>query len=143
MRVLLAPLLALGLAGCVAQASQQTQDPELWGRVDCQRGAGNPVLEQEFEQAKAICGGRAQAAGISASASMPAYGRGIGGAIADGIAQGITSAQVSNATAMSCMAELGYIKRPQSAHVAACTAIQEQQRQVAEAEAAKSKHAKR
>jgi hypothetical protein len=125
---------ALLLGGCAAQA-HVVEDPEIWGRVDCVRAQENPMAEQEFEQAKAICTGRAQAAGIASTAGMP-VGRGIGGAIGSGIAAGITSAAVSSATATSCMGEVGYVKRPQSHHEAACSAVYAHRDQIAAAAAA-------
>jgi hypothetical protein len=121
---------AFFLAGCAAQANTAPEDPVVWGRVDCVRAQENPMAEQEFEQAKAICVNRAQAAGIASTAGMP-VGRGIGGAIASGISAGITQSQVSTATASSCMAEVGYIQRPQSAHQDACSAVYAQRERLA------------
>lgn len=135
--------LCVTVGGCAAQANTAAEDPEVWGRVDCVRAEGNPIATQQFEQARAICLGRSQAAGIQTSAGMPSGGRTIGDAIGNGIVAGITAAQVSNATAMSCMGENGYIKRPRSQHIAACEAIQAQQEKMAAAAAAEAAAATR
>ena len=78
----------------------------VWGRFDCKRLADFPEVQVEFEQANMICSGKAQAAAISGTASMPT-GYGLSGAIVSGISQGITGAQISQATGKSCMAERG------------------------------------
>jgi hypothetical protein len=96
---------ALCLTGC--QTTGDPEDPIVWGRFDCKRHSQFPELAVEWEQAKLICGGRAQAAAVAGTAAMPG-GYGMSGAIAAGINQGIAGAQISQATATSCMAERGY-----------------------------------
>lgn len=97
----------------------------MWFRFDCRTNhAENPDIAAEFEQAKAICAPRAQAAGTAASAAVP-MGYGMAGAISSGIQAGITQAQVSTATAQSCMAERGYTQRTQSEDEALCAATRE------------------
>lgn len=132
--VLMAPFGAiLLLAGCATNNTAAVEDPVGWGRVDCQRGDGNPVLEGQFEQAKAICLGRAQAAGLAGTAGMPAGGRNLGDAIGNGIVAGVTQARISDATASSCMAEQGYLMKTRSAFEASCQPIWDQQLQAAKA----------
>jgi hypothetical protein len=126
--------LCAALGGCAAQANNAAvEDPQGWARVDCQRGLGNPVLEAQLEQAKAICTGRAQAAGLAGTAGMPTGGRNLGDAIGNGIVAGVTQAQITNATASSCMAEQGYLLRTRSSFEAVCTPVWEQQRLAEEA----------
>src|SRR5687767_14385789 len=117
-------LLAASLAGC-ATAKQPPEGPKIFGRVDCQRNRGNPVLEREFEQAKAICIPRAEAAATAGTAAMP-MGSGIGGAIVSGIEQGVKGREIANATALSCMAERGYLLKTMAEHDAICVAIEAQ-----------------
>jgi hypothetical protein len=119
-RVALLAALAV-LSGC-AHSQQENPDPELWGRVDCQRFADNPALEVEFDLAKTVCGHRAEAAALAGTSGMP-MGHGIAGAIAAGIAQGITAAQIKTATVQSCMAERGYLLKRRSEHLAICARI--------------------
>jgi len=129
----------ISLAGCMAQANTgQVEDPQVWGRVDCRRQEGNPEVQMLAEQAKAICSSRAQAAAISGTTAIP-VGHGLGGAIASGIERGQAQSEISNATAMSCMAEQGYLLRTKSAHIAACDAIQAQKDRQASSAAAKDK----
>jgi hypothetical protein len=86
-------LVALGLMGCAARVNEPAiEDKPIWGRIDCQRGEGNPALQQEFEQAKLTCIAR----GESASA--------VDGAAGDN----------------RCMNEQGYILRTKNEHIAAC-----------------------
>lgn len=108
---------ALLLGGC---AAEPPPDPEVWGRVDCQRTADSPILQQEFEQARTICNAGAQAAGLSGTAGMPGYG------LAGAISQGITAGQISRNTGIACMGDRGWLLRPRSAHLAACEAIEAQ-----------------
>lgn len=109
---------ALLLCGCAT--APPPEDPEVWGRVDCQRAEGNPMLTQEFEQARTICKAGADAAGLSGSAGY--YGGGLAGAVG----QGIRAGQISQATGIACMGERGWLLRPRSAHLAACEAIEAQ-----------------
>lgn len=127
------------LGGCVAQAETAVDDPVVWGRVDCVRAQDDPMAGNMFEQAKAICTNRAQAAGLVTAASMPSGGRTLGDALANGIIAGATSASVSNATANSCMAENGYIQRPRSGHEEACAPIYAQRDRVVADAAAQRK----
>jgi hypothetical protein len=135
MRILCIAALCAGLGGCVTQAETVPDDPMIFGRADCQRAEGNPVIQQDAEQVKQICLGRAQAAAVAGTANMPA-GYGLGGAIAAGIAQGAAANQITSATVNSCMAEHGWLFKRKSEHIAMCDAIREQQR-VAALEAAK------
>ena len=109
---------ALMLTGC--QTVSAPEDPTLWGRFDCMRMADGPEIQAEFEQAKLICSGRSEAAAIAGTAAMPNRGRGLSGAIVSGIEQGITGAQISVATAKSCMAERGLFLAKKSEHLARC-----------------------
>jgi hypothetical protein len=91
------PLLLLAVAlmlGSCAVNSPIADDPPIWGRIDCQRGEGNPAVQAEFDEAKALCLSR----GESAAAVAGAAG--------------------NNA----CMSEQGYILRTRSEHKAACEA---------------------
>ncbi|HVL73315.1 MAG TPA: lipoprotein [Beijerinckiaceae bacterium] len=126
-RVLVAAGIAVALAGCTA--AQSEGERPLFGRVDCRSIAGNAALEQEFEQAKAICLPRAEAAAVAATANMP-RGYGLAGAIVAGIEQGMTRNQIGTSTAVSCMAEQGYLFRTPSAHEQACAAIAAERRAV-------------
>jgi hypothetical protein len=93
------PLLvtALTLGSCVANIGSPVVDNSpIWGRIDCQRGEGNPALLAEFDQAKSVCLSR----GESAAAVAGAVG--------------------NNA----CMSEQGYILRTRSEHKAVCDAAQ-------------------
>jgi hypothetical protein len=121
------------LGGCVAQA-ETVEDPLLWGRVDCQRLAENPALQQDFDQAKTICLSRAQAASVAGTANMPG-GYGIGSAMVAGMNKGIASNQIATATVNGCMGEMGYLFKTRSEHLAICEAITEQRQRVAAATA--------
>lgn len=111
---------SLILAGC--QTTAQQENPPIWGRIDCQRAVENPQLTVLFEQAKLVCQNRADAAGTAGTAGMPT-GRGIGGAIASGIAAGITHAQISVSTAKSCMAEYGFMLASRQEHEMRCVSV--------------------
>lgn len=116
--VIAGTIAALALAGC--QTTQEAQDdPLMFGRVDCRGPVGRPEVSRHFEQAKAICMNRADAAATAGTANMP-MGYGYGGAIAAGINQGITAASIRNSTAVSCMAEQGYLLKRRSEFVAMC-----------------------
>jgi hypothetical protein len=87
---------ALMLGSCVASLNPPVaEDSPIWGRIDCQRGEGNPAIQAEFDEAKALCLSR----GESAAA--------------------VTGAAGNNA----CMSEQGYILRTRSEHNAACEAV--------------------
>lgn len=111
------------LFGCVSAQQRQLdiEDPVGWGRFDCERVADRPELHQVAEQAKAICGPRAEAAAIAGTAAMPS-GYGLGGAIAAGVNQGMTARQINDATLRSCMAEQGYVLSRKSEFDARCPA---------------------
>lgn len=115
---------AVMLGGCVQQ-QQPVEEQPIFGRADCQRMADNLALQQEFELARQVCVPRAEAAAIAGTTAMP-VGRGLGGAIVSGIERGMTQNQIAMATAISCMAERGYIRRTRAEHEAACAAIAEQ-----------------
>jgi hypothetical protein len=132
MRILGIVAICAALGGCVAQAETVPEDPPVWGRVDCQRLADNPTLQLEFEQAKTICLSRAQAASVAGTASMP-EGHGLGGAVVAGINQGAAANQISTATAVGCMGEMGYLRKTKSEHLAICEAIKEQRERIAAA----------
>ena len=106
------------LAGCNS-APQDPNQREMFGRVDCQIISGNKKLELEYEHAKAICLPRAEAAALTASASIP-VGQGLGGSLASGIERGTTQREVGVATAKSCMAERGYFFKKGIEHDIAC-----------------------
>jgi hypothetical protein len=123
--------LCAALGGCVANASQTPpEEPLVWGRVDCVRLADNPMAQQEFEQAKAICLSRGQAAAVAGTAGMPG-GRGLGGAIIAGANQGAAANQIGTATISSCMGEQGYLFKTKTDHLAMCEAIREQKERIA------------
>jgi hypothetical protein len=86
---------ALILGGCVANLSSSVvDDSPIWGRIDCQRGEGNPALLAEFDQAKTVC-----------------------------LSRGESSAAVAGAAGNNpCMSEQGYILRTRSEHKAVCEA---------------------
>jgi len=109
------------MMGCQTNP-QQTEDPPIWGRFDCQRQADNPALMSEFEQARIICTGRAEAQARAAAASV-APGYGMGGAIAAGFERSVVAQQVGVPAVMSCMAERGYTRAPRAAHEARCAAV--------------------
>ncbi len=117
-KVCVAFLLFAVLSGCQT-TEQQAEDPLQWGRFDCKRLADGPQIAVEFDQAKAVCLNRAQAAGIAGTAAMPT-GYGLGGAMVSGINRGITSSQIQDATIKSCMAERGYLLAKMSEHEARC-----------------------
>lgn len=115
-------IMALITGGC---AQEPPPPPQVWGRVDCQRASGNPELQLEFERSRTVCLGRAEAAAVAGTSGIqPGYG--IGGAIASGIARGVAQDQIQTATALSCMAEHGYLMRTQAEHDANCAAINAQ-----------------
>lgn len=112
------------LGGCMAQANTTAEDAPVWGRMDCQRAAGNAAVQAEADHARQICTSRAEAVAVAGTANMPG-GRGIGGAMV----AGMTSGQIRVATAASCMGELGYILKTRTEHIAMCESIADQQRQ--------------
>lgn len=97
-RAFLLSVSALALAACSQTQATQAQ----WTRID-----GSIGKASEFEQAKIICGNRADAAAEAATASR-SIGYGTADAIASGIASGIAQANVKKSTILSCMAERGY-----------------------------------
>lgn len=91
----------LTMAGCAAVPDKN--DPMIWSRLDCQSMREKPELKPAFEQAKLVCGNRAQASGLAGSApymARPDLASTVGGVIAQ--------SQISEATVKSCMAEYGY-----------------------------------
>ena len=115
-------VLVAGLALSACQTAQKPEEEQVFGRVDCQRAEGRPDLLVQYEQAVAICKGRAEASAATASAAIP-VGSGMGGAIASGMQRGMTESQVGISTAISCMAELGYIRRTRSEHLRVCAEL--------------------
>ncbi|QPF83937.1 hypothetical protein IC762_30490 [Bradyrhizobium genosp. L] len=135
MKIIVALGGALLLAGCVAQAETVPEDPLVWGRVDCQRLADNPVLQVDFEQARTICSSRGQAASIATTANMP-DGHGLAGALVAGMNKGVVGSQIGNATVAGCMGEMGYLMKTRSEHLAMCEAVLEHRKRTASVPAA-------
>lgn len=109
------------IGGCTTSGTPTTQEEKIFGRVDCQRMRGNPALENEYAQAGAICSNRAKAAAVAGTTAIP-VGSG-GGAIASGIQRGMAQRDIADSTALSCMAEQGYLYSTLAEHDARCTAI--------------------
>jgi hypothetical protein len=86
---------AFMLEGCTVPFDSRTaSDPLIWGRTDCQRGEGNPELQKQFNDAKAICS-----------------------------AQGETEDMVSGNAGSPCMSKQGYILRTKAEHETACRGV--------------------
>lgn len=84
---------ALILGGCsMSMNSRVADDSPIWGRIDCQRGEGNPELQKEFDDAKAIC-------------------------LARGESEETVAGNVGNSP---CMTEQGYVLRTRAGHASAC-----------------------
>ena len=113
--------LCAALIGCTTTSQPSGQEEKIFGRVDCQRMRGNPILENEYAQAGAICLNRAKAAAVSGTTGI-AVGYG-GGAIASGIQRGMAQREIADSTALSCMAEQGYFYSTLAEHDARCIAI--------------------
>jgi hypothetical protein len=79
-------LASAALAGCAYEISQP-QPKMVWLRLDGQRGAGNPVLSQQFETDRTACLGPTQ--------------------------QGYEPSQAVDTAAKNCMAAKGYIQVPE------------------------------
>lgn len=105
------------VVGC-ATAPQTPDDEMVFGRVDCRLLADHPDLLPEFEQAKAICSNRGEAQGEAASASM-----GTGGGLGGSVVRAMTSVSVRDKTAISCMAERGYLLKKRSEYMAWCATM--------------------
>lgn len=58
-------LTALLVTACASQTAGD--DPFLWGRLDCQRTAGNPALMAESEKTRLTCEARAKTASASSA----------------------------------------------------------------------------
>ena len=86
--------IALLLSSCTVNPPV-ANDPPIWGRIDCQRGEGNPAIVAEFDQAKALCLSRGESAAAVAGTAGP----------------------------NACMSEQGYVLRTRSEHKAACEAM--------------------
>jgi hypothetical protein len=97
---ILALAVAIILGGCTAGLNNRVteNDPPIWGRVDCQRGEGNPEIQKQYEDAKATCLARGESA----------------------------DAVAGNAGGSPCMTEQGYVFRTRAAHEAACQAVEKQ-----------------
>jgi hypothetical protein len=87
---------AIVLEGCTVGFDSRTGgDPLIWGRIDCQRGEGNPELQKQFDDAKAIC-----------------------------LARGRTEDEVAGKTGGSpCMTEQGYVLRTRAQHETGCQGV--------------------
>ena len=88
---------AIILGGCSAGSNSRVaeRDPAVWGRADCQRGQGNPELQQQFDDAKATC-----------------------------LARGDSADALAGKTGGSrCMTEQGYVLRTKAEHVIACQSV--------------------
>jgi hypothetical protein len=104
-----------------AQETAAVDDPTVWGRFDCQRTSSSPELAADFERAKLVCIGRADAAAIAGTAGIrPGYST--ASAIVAGIESGQKRDQISMATGTSCMAEYGYRMSKRSELEALCPA---------------------
>jgi hypothetical protein len=79
-------LASAALGGCAFESSQP-QPKMVWLRLDGQRGAGNPILTQQFETDRTACLGTTQ--------------------------QGNDPSQAVDAVAKDCMAAKGYIQVPE------------------------------
>lgn len=115
-------VILLAVCGC---AQEPPPEPKIFGRVDCQIAAGNPELIMEFERARAICLGRAEAAAVAGTTGIRS-GPGLAGAIAAGIERSTAQTQITESTTTSCMAEQGYLYRTKPEHDAACASIRTQ-----------------
>ena len=103
------------LSGCAAP--QPDTDPMVFGRIDCKRGSASQDVQTQYELDKQVCLGRASAAGLSGTAAMPTYG------LAGAINQSVTASGISNATAVSCMAERNYLWARRSQHEQRCAGV--------------------
>lgn len=112
MRVQISSLAAaIMLGGCSAGSnSPVADDPPVWGRSDCQRGQGNPELQQQFEDAKAACSARGESAYALAGKT--------GGS--------------------RCMTEQGYVLRTRAEHGVACQAVRQTGTAVTQSKGAQS-----
>lgn len=102
----------LTLTGC--QTQQDIDDPVSFGRADCRRLADHPEIARQFELDSAVCDGRAQAAGLSGTASMWS------GSLVTAIDKAVVTNNIALATVRSCMAERGYLLKRRSEHLAMC-----------------------
>src|SRR5262245_32514151 len=66
----IAILTALVLTACAGSPTGDG-DPMLWGRLDCQRTAGNPALMAESEKTRLTCEARAKTASASSAYGNP------------------------------------------------------------------------
>lgn len=120
MRRVVVVLLCFAVAGCATAARKAVDAGAMWRRADCgEEGTGES--SQRYALATTICRGRAQAAEISAAATVPT-GYGTGGAIASGIEAGMTRVHVSDNIMISCMAEQGYMLWTEAQFQASCPA---------------------
>lgn len=120
-KLALAAAAFIAIAGCTTSGAPPTTEPKVFGRVDCQRMSGNPALENQYAQAGAICSNRAKAAAVAGTTAIQ-VGQG-GGAIASGIQRGMAQSEIADSTALSCMAEQGYLYSTMAEHDARCTAL--------------------
>lgn len=106
MRIIQFSLVAIAamVSGCtVGTNARVTEDPPIWGRTDCQRGAGNPELQTEFDNAKTTC-----------------------------LARGETAAAVAGIEGNNlCMNEQGYVLKTRAEHAVACQGGPEQKSKTA------------
>ena len=112
----LALTITVVLEGCTVALNSGAggNDPPIWGRIDCQRGEGNPELQKQFDDAKATC-----------------------------LARGETEDVVAGNTGGSpCMTEQGYVLRTRVQHEAACQGVEQQSRPPTKKQISKQKAAK-
>lgn len=108
--------ISIVLEGCTVGLDNRTggNDPPIWGRIDCQRGEGNPELQKQFDDAKATC-----------------------------LARGETEDVVAGNTGGSpCMTEQGYVLRTRAQHEAACQGVEQQSMRPTKKHISKHKAAK-
>jgi hypothetical protein len=96
----------LCLAFLVGGCQSVPEDPEVWVRIDGQKGAGNPVLMQQYEVDSTICLGQTQQ---SAVGMAPIYYQGVAGAIGASVIQSQRNAALTDVV-KGCMAQKGYMR---------------------------------
>lgn len=111
MRLWVGALAALCLAGCNGQTNDNPEAAPIWFRTDCQKMVGNPELTRKFQIAVDICANKATAAGEASIANIPT-GPNMGTAVAAGIQAAQTKNAVAVPTALACMGEQGYMRKP-------------------------------
>jgi hypothetical protein len=104
------------LEGCTVGLNTHTggNDLPVWGRIDCQRGEGNPELQKQFDDAKATCSARGETEDVVAG----------------------------NTGGSPCMTEQGYVLRTRAQHEAACQGVEQQSRPPTNRQVSKQKATK-